>query len=47
MINFRGSKEELHNQFKIWCATNKVSMNIKVIDLIESLLKEKNKIQPK
>ncbi len=40
MIKFKGTKIELHKQFKTWCAINETNMQDKVIDLIEKLLKK-------
>ena len=44
IINFTGTKEELHKQLKTWCVKAEKSMSKTVISLIENKLKnEKSK----
>jgi len=35
ILSFKGTKQELHTQFKMLCAKHNVPMNTKILDLIE------------
>lgn len=43
MLVYTGKRAEIANQFQKWCQEYGVSMNAKIYDLIQALMKRENR----